>query len=99
MKASQVLDMHRPALRAVIQQYAEKGLSNLRVFGSVANGSDTEHSDIDFLVDAEQHVTLFTIGGLYSDLEDIVQRKIDLVVSDEIPLFFRKKILSEAKPI
>lgn len=99
MKASQILDIQREALRNAARRYADKGISNLRVFGSVATGNDTEDSDIDFLIDAEHHVSLFTIGGLYSDLEDIVQRSIDLVVTDEIPPSFKNRILAEAKPV
>ena len=99
MKASQILEIRREALRDAALRYAEKGISNLRVFGSAATGNDTEDSDIDFLIDAEHHVSLFTIGGLYSELEDIVQRSIDLVVSDEIPPYCKNRILAEAKPV
>lgn len=99
MKASQVLELHRESIRDIGRKYAAKGISNLRVFGSVAAGTDTEESDIDFLIDAEQHVTLFTIGGLYSELEHLVKRNIDLVISDEIPQHFKRRILEEAKAI
>lgn len=99
MRASQLLDRHRQALREIGERYKSKGITNFRVFGSVATGTDTEHSDIDFLVDAENHVSLLTIGGLYSELEEILNRKIDLVISDEIPHFFREKILNEARSV
>ena len=99
MRASQTLAQHRQALREIGERYKSKGITNLRVFGSVATGTDTEHSDIDFLIDAESNVSLLTIGSLYSDLEEILNRKIDLVVSDEIPNYFREKILNEARTV
>lgn len=99
MRPSKLLDQHRKALREIGNRYKSQGITNLRVFGSVATGTDTEHSDIDFLVDAERNVSLLTIGGLYSDLEEILNRKIDLVVSDEIPHYFREKILNEARTV
>ncbi len=99
MRASQVLELHRNAIREVGERYKPKGITNLRVFGSVVNGTDTESSDIDFLVDAEKHVSLFTIGCFYSDLEDILKRNIDLVVSDEIPSSFKLQVLNEAKAV
>lgn len=99
MRASQILDQHRQALREIGERYKSRGITNLRVFGSVATGTDTEHSDIDFLVDAEGNVSLLTIGSLYSDLEETLNRKIDLVVSDEIPHYFKEKILNEARTI
>ncbi len=99
MRASKVLDQHRQAIRAVGERYREKGITNLRVFGSVVDGTDTDSSDIDFLVDAEKHVSLFTIGGLYSDLEDILKRKIDLVLSDEVPSHLKATMFDKAKAV
>lgn len=99
MRASHVLNHHRQQLRAVAEVYKDKGITNLRVIGSIADGTDTEISDIDFLVDAEKNVSLFIIGALYSDLEDIVQRKIDLLIADEIPKYFKSKVLSKAVAI
>ena len=99
MRASQILEKHRQAIRELEKRYEEKGITNFRVIGSVANGTDTEHSDIDFLVDARDNVSLFTIGGLYSELEYILNIKIDLVVSSEIHPYFKKRILEEAKHV
>ena len=48
MKPSQVLDLHREAIRRIV--LANDAL-NPRVFGSVIHGHDTEHSDLDLLVD------------------------------------------------
>lgn len=47
---------------------AKYGASNVRVFGSVANGTADENSDIDFLVDMEKGRSLFDLGGLLTDL-------------------------------
>ena len=44
MKPSQVLDLHREAIRRIV--LANDAL-NPRVFGSVFHGHDTEHSDLD----------------------------------------------------
>ena len=41
---------------------ARHGASNVRVFGSVANGTADEMSDIDFLVDLEEGRSLFDHG-------------------------------------
>ena len=48
---------------------AKYGASNVRVFGSVANGTANTHSDIDFLVDMEKDRSLFDMGGLLMDLQ------------------------------
>jgi uncharacterized protein len=41
---------HRDEIRAMAARY---GLSNIRVFGSVARGKADERSDLDLLVDVE----------------------------------------------
>jgi predicted nucleotidyltransferase len=48
MKPSEALTAHRDELRQLVSRY---GLSRPRVFGSVANGTDTDESDLDLLVD------------------------------------------------
>lgn len=71
MRPSEILDMHREELRAVMKlpKHAEH-FTNLRVFGSAATGHDTEQSDIDFLVDSKNKAyTLFDLSGLYYALE------------------------------
>lgn len=51
------------------------------VFGSFSRGDETEKSDIDILVSfaKDAKVTLFTIGGMYMDLKDLLNREVDLV--------------------
>ncbi len=48
MKPSFILDKERDAIRAAVCRYHT---ANPRVFGSVLNGSDTDGSDLDLLVD------------------------------------------------
>lgn len=42
---------------------------NVRVFGSVVRGKDTDRSDLDLLVEFEKSLTLFDLSGFQSDLE------------------------------
>ena len=42
----------------------KRGVSNIRVFGSVARGEADSKSDIDLLVDLEPGRSLFDLGGL-----------------------------------
>lgn len=51
------------------------------VFGSFSRGEETEKSDIDILVSftKDAKVTLFTLGGIYMDLKEILNREVDLV--------------------
>jgi uncharacterized protein len=54
----------------VLEIAHRRGASNVRVFGSVARGEDTETSDIDLLVDLPARQTLLTLAGLAEELSD-----------------------------
>ena len=75
---SVVLDRHRDEVKAIA---ARHGLSNVRVFGSVARGTDTVASDVDLLVTPSPHTTLFRLAAYAVEVEDLLACKVD-VVSD-----------------
>lgn len=56
-------------------------LKAVYLFGSYARGEATPDSDIDLLVDTRGTGlnTLMKLGGLYSDLEDALEKSIDLI--------------------
>ena len=65
----------RPLLAAA----ARHGVSNVRVFGSVARGDARPESDIDLLIDVEPSRSLFEIADLMVELEGILGVRVDLV--------------------
>jgi predicted nucleotidyltransferase len=79
MRPSQILKKHQVEILKIMHRYPM--LSNLRVVGSVARGEDTEESDSDFLVDPDPDTTLFDMGGLIHDLEELLCIKVDLISS------------------
>ena len=56
------------------------------LFGSYARGEETPLSDVDILVrfDDKANVSLFTMGGMYMDLKEILGREVDLVEEDTL---------------
>jgi hypothetical protein len=72
------LDELRERVAPVAARY---GLKAVYVFGSYATGTATEDSDVDLLVDTAgtQLHSLFSLGALYCDLEQALQKKIDLI--------------------
>jgi len=85
--------------RAVIDVASRRGASNLRVFGSVARGDDTEASDIDLLVDLAPHVGLVELAGLTRELEELLGRSIDVVPASGLKAGLEPKALQEAIPL
>ena len=60
---------------------AEYGAERVWLFGSYARGEATEGSDIDLLIDTAGTTlkSLFALGALYCDLEEALQKPIDLI--------------------
>ncbi len=95
MLPSDALKRHRGEIGAIMRRYERLGIRNLRVFGSVAQKRDSQESDIDFLIDAGK-VSFLTLGGLQSELEDLLGVRVDLVPSDTIREEARDAILAGA---
>jgi predicted nucleotidyltransferase len=73
--------------------------ANPRVFGSVLHGNDQDGSDLDLLVDALPGATLFDLGGLQVELEELLGVTVDLLTPGDIPKKFRAQVLAEASPV
>lgn len=73
--------------------------TNPRVFGSVLHGLDKDGSDLDLLVDALPGTTLFDLGGLQVELEELLGVQVNVVTAGDLPAHFRARVLAEAKPI
>lgn len=78
---------------------ARYGASNIRVFGSVANGTADKNSDVDFLVELEADRSLFDLGGLLMDLQSLLHRKVDVVTEKGLHWYVRDKVLKEARSL
>lgn len=79
---------------------AKHGAYNLRVFGSVARGEETPSSDIDFLIDYDLNkITAWFPTGLIQDLENLLERKVDVVTTNSLHYFIQDKVFQEAIPL
>jgi len=58
-------------------------LRDVRVFGSVVRGLDTERSDVDLLVSRERGATLFDLAGFQQEVEAILGTPVDVIVDDD----------------
>jgi predicted nucleotidyltransferase len=96
MKPSVVLAAKRSAIRAVAGRFRS---ANVRVFGSVRHGTDREDSDLDLLVDPLPGATLFDLGGLQVELEDMLGIPVDLLTPGDLPPAFRERVLADAIPV
>jgi len=87
------MDEIRERVRPICEAYKVK---KLFLFGSYARGEATEESDVDFHIALDEKTTLLELGGLYVDLEDALQKEVDIVT--QIPKeqeIFRKYMEKE----
>jgi hypothetical protein len=68
----------------LIAAAAAHGVTNLRVFGSVARGTDRPDSDLDLLADLPPHIGLLGLGRVQAELEAIVGSRVDLVPAGDL---------------
>jgi hypothetical protein len=67
--------------------------------GSVLHGNDTDASDLDLLVDPMPGATLFDLGGLQDELEELLGVRVDVVTPRDVPERLRAQVLAEARPV
>jgi predicted nucleotidyltransferase len=83
----------------VLRAAARHGASNVHVFGSVARGEDTLESDLDILVDVTGETTPWFPGSMVADLEQLLGRRVQVVIRRSLSPLIRESVLREAVPL
>jgi len=83
----------------ILRLCTKYGAYNVRVFGSVARSEADEQSDIDFLVELEPGRSLFDLGGLQYDLEQLLGCRVDVVTERGLKPRIRERVLRVAVPL
>lgn len=87
------LHAKREELYAIGARY---GVSNIRVFGSVARGEEREDSDVDLLIHFDkEHFSGFALGGFQYHSSQLIGRRVDVVMDDNISPSLQPYILSD----
>ena len=95
------IDEIKKRIEPVAKDYT---LERVYIFGSYARGEATEESDVDILVEGFNDKRFFAFAGLFVDLEEALEKKIDLVHAeafdekynpDELSLEFRDRIFED----
>lgn len=83
----------------VLAMARARGVSDVRVFGSAAAGSDRIDSDLDLLVSWPGEHSLLDIVGLQLDLQDLLGVSVDLATERELHPELRARILAQAQAL
>lgn len=93
---SQLIQQNRGA---ILDLAARHGASNVRIFGSLARGEGSDNSDLDLLVTLEEKRSLLDLVGLKLDIEDLLNRPVDVVTEPALSPYIRDLVLAEATPL
>ncbi|WP_041274696.1 nucleotidyltransferase family protein [Desulforamulus reducens] len=77
------------------------GVNQAYIFGSFARGEQNQDSDIDFLIEYDPNAdfSLFELVELKYALEDVLQRKVDVVTEGSLSKYIRPSVLKDRKVI
>ncbi len=75
------------------------GVKRASLFGSAVRGDYAEESDIDILVEMPETATLLDLANLKLDLEDVLQRKVDVLTFDSLHPLLKERIMDEQQAV
>jgi len=96
MRPSEAPVAHRAELRELVSRYDVK---NPRIFGSVLTGTDDEESDLDLLMDATDTTSLFTLGGLQEEAQQLLGVPVHVSTPENLSPKYRERVIEEAEPL
>ncbi len=76
----------------ILQRY---GVKKVGLLGSCVRGEVREDSDIDILVEIRKDISLFDFVGIKLEIEETLERKVDLVEYSTIKPLLKERILKE----
>ena len=96
MRPSQVLRQRRDAVCLAAARYR---VANPRVFGYALREDDGDGSDLDLLVDPLPGTTLFDLGGLQDELQELLGVPVDVLTLEDLPAKLRDTVAHQARPV
>lgn len=96
MRPSVALQNNRDAIREIALRHR---VLNVRVFGSVLHGDDTEESDLDLLVEPTPETTLMDIARIQLEVARLLNVSVDVLTPNALPVKFRSQVMTEAIPV
>ena len=96
MRPSLALQTHREAIRTIALSHR---VTNVRVFGSVLTGDDTDDSDLDILVEPTSETTMMDIAAIQYELKQLLGIAVDVLTPNALPDKFRNQVIEQAQPV
>jgi predicted nucleotidyltransferase len=85
--------------KQIVPILKRQGVTKAALFGSVARGDVRKKSDIDLLIKLQRNKSLLDFMGLKIELEEKLNKKVDLLTYDALHPLLKDRILNEQKVI
>ncbi len=92
----EILQKSKKRIAEICRRYQIRELS---LFGSQVRGDFSSKSDFDFLVEfqPEAEIGFIELGFIQEELENLVEKPVDLVPKDGLKKLIRKQVLEESE--
>ena len=91
-----LIETHRAELLRLARS---RGVTGVRVFGSMSRGDDGEDSDVDLLVTLNPGTSALALGGLLLDAQELLGRRVDVVTEASLHPALRERVTADAVPL
>ena len=91
-----LIETHRAELLALARR---RGITGVRVFGSMSRGDANNNSDVDLLVTLAPGTSALALGGLLLDAQDLLGRRVDVVTEASLHPALRERVMALAVPL
>lgn len=88
-----LIEAHREQLLLLAHR---RGITGLRVFGSMARDEARDDSDVDLLVTLAPGTSALALGGLLLDAQELLGRHVDVVTEAGLHPALRDRVLADA---
>ena len=91
-----LIEIHRAELLAMARR---RGVTGVRVFGSMSRGDASHDSDVDLLVTLAPGTSALALGGLLLDAQELLGRRVDVVTEASLHPALRARVMAGAVPL
>ena len=84
---------------ALIALAKRRGVTGVRVFGSMSRSDGADNSDVDLLVTLSPAISALALGGLLLDAQELLGRRVDVVTEASLHPALRERVLADAVPL
>lgn len=88
-----MIESHREQLLSLARR---RGITSVRVFGSMARDEARDDSDVDLLVTLAPGTSALALGGLLLDAQELLNRHVDVVTEASLHPSLRERVMADA---